>query len=289
MPSITYKLIKYSSAAILIFWGVVTCFIIFDPTLPPNLLVDPWGFDAVAVIIFIVAIVVFAYLVSRLIMRLKQKASNTSKMLLFTYLGFIGALSMSLLVELVFTVDRMNNFLTRSIFMFLAIGLTSWYLFIIDIFDNGVYARADPAVQGRGQFIANWFKVLILFVMIVIFVVNIAESVWRTLSVTETLFGTLPVLAIIIYDMISLLVKPAKMMRDVDSRIERIGLIALVLSGITLLVFFITFVFYNFSGMGLSPHDAYHARDVFYYVSMISIPIYGVFNYLGVIYPMKKN
>ena len=289
MPSITFKILKLSWISIILYWIIIGFFVFLNPSLPANLLVEAWGFDAAAVTIFSISIGVLTYFVYKLLVRLHKKPSQTIKMLLFTYLGFIGALVMSLLVELLFTVDLVNNFLTRTIFIFTAIGLISWYLFVIDIFDNGLYTRVDPAVQSRAQFMTNWIKVLLLFAMIIVFLAFLTISVWSTLTVAETLLETVPVLAIAIYDLVSLLVKPAKLLQHVASKVERIGLLALLFSGIILLGFLITFIIYNLSGVGLAPQEGYHARNAFYYISMVLIPVYCAFNYLGIIYPMKNK
>jgi hypothetical protein len=287
--SITFKALKWAWIALAIYWGSAAAFVFFDPALPSNLLVAPWGFDAAAVSIFVGSIVFLCYLVFKLATRLQKKPTTTIKMLLYTYVGFIGALAMSLLVELMFTVDLVNNFLTRTIFIFTAIGLISWYLFIIDIFDGGLHARMDLAIQSRGQFITNWLKVLLLFGMIVLFMAYLTISVWRPLSVPETLLETLPILAIAVFDLVSLLVKPAKLLRQVEAGVERTGLLSLLLSGIVLLGFMVTFILYNLSGIGLAPIDGYHARNAYYYVSMALIPTFSAFNYLGIIYPMKNK
>jgi hypothetical protein len=107
--------------------------------------------------------------------------------------------------------------------------------------------------------------------------------------VTETLLETVPILAIAVFDLVSLLVKPAKLLRKVEAGVERIGLMSLMLSGIFLLGFMVTFILYNLSGIGLTPIDGYHARNAYYYVSMALIPTYCAFNYLGIIYPMKNK
>jgi hypothetical protein len=289
MSSITFKITKLAWAAIAIYWAIIALFMVLDPALPPNVLVEPWGLDVAAVTIFIVAIMFLLYLVYNLVARARSKPTNTIKMLLITCIAFIGALAMSLLVEFLFTIDLVNNFLTRTIFIFTAIGLVSWYLFIIDIFDNGLYLHPDKSVQARGQYLTNWIKVVLLFSMIVVFLYYLALSVWRPLSIVETLLETVPVVAIAIYDTISLLVKPVKLLRNVEAKVERIGLLALLLSGMALLGFMITFILYNLSGIGLAPQDGYHARNAYYYVSMILIPVYCALTYLGIIYPVKNK
>nr|MDO8109584.1 hypothetical protein [Candidatus Sigynarchaeota archaeon] len=191
--------------------------------------------------------------------------------------------------EFLFTVDLVNNYLNRSIFIFTAFGLMCWYLFVIDIFEGGLHWPFESATLPRKTFIKNWIMSIVLFGMVVIFMIFLTKSIWTKLNIVEMMLQTIPVLIITIFDMVSLLYKPFKMVKKVETKRERIGLLGLFLSGIILLAFLVTYIVHNLSNQALDPIAAYHARGIFYYLSMIMIPVYCIFNYIGLIYPVKEK
>ncbi|MFX0100541.1 MAG: hypothetical protein ACFFCS_13285 [Candidatus Hodarchaeota archaeon] len=288
MSSQTFRVTKLAWISILSLWAVVSILVLIDPSLRTNPIEAPWEFiDIPAIVIFIVTLIIMIILMYALLKRFKKKSTNSIKLLLMAYIAFLVVMAASLIVEIVHFTVLLNDFLNRTIFTFTAVALINWFLFIMEIFDGGLTYPRDSQLQSTSQFKANWVKILLSLALLGLFLVFLTKSVWIKLTTTESILQTIPVLVIGVLDMLSLLVKPVKMLKKVEGENEKLGLRALFLSGIVLLVFFIFYVIHNISGIGLEAEAARATRGVFYYLSMVAIPVFCTLNYVGIIVPAR--
>nr|MDO8084600.1 hypothetical protein [Candidatus Sigynarchaeum springense] len=290
MANQTLNVVRFSWIAILSYWAVVMVIVLGTPTIYGSIIQEPWDFiDYAAIINFSVSIVVTVVLVLNLVKRYKERPSNTIRILVMAFIAFISLLALSLVVEFAFFNTLLNDFLNRSIFVFTAMAMINWVLFTLEIFENGLHYPLEATDLHRDQIRKNWVSVLVFLGLLVLFLVILTKSVWVKITAIESIIETLPVIVIGLYNMVALIVKPLKSVRATKSKEERIGLYALFLAGVVLVLFFVFYIIHNIQGIGLEPQEARAARQIFYYLSMTSIPVFCFLTYLGLVYPLKVH
>ncbi|MBN2152862.1 MAG: hypothetical protein JW839_15530 [Candidatus Lokiarchaeota archaeon] len=290
MASQTLNVVRLSWLAILSYWGIIMVIVLATPSVYSPVIQEPWAFvDYAAIVNFLAAIAVNVVLVMNLAKRFKARPSDTIRVLILAFVAFIALLALSLVVEFAYFNTLLNDFLNRSIFVFTALAMINWVLFTLDIFDNGLHYPLEANDPHRAQIRRNWVSVLVFFGLLVVFLVLLTKSVWVEITAAESIFQTLPVIAIGVFNMLALLVKPLKSVRATKSKEERVGLYALSLAGVALVLFFAFYIVHNIQGIGLEPQEARAARQIFYYLSMAAVPAFCTLTYVGIVYPMRVH
>ena len=292
MSDQSFRILKLSWSAISIFWIIVLFFVLADPSLQSGV-IDPTpgvSHDIGAIIIFCTALFLLSLLIYKIFIRVKIKPSNSNRMLLLAFISFFGAVATSLFVELVFFNHVITRYLNCTIFLFTGLGLLSWFMFIIEIFEGGLHYPYNSEKQNKAQFYKTWLGIIIFLGFHPTYLGYLVKSIWAGLTTIETILQTFPVLLVGIFIMVGLFVNPWKILKIVENRREKIGMIALFLAGVFFMAFFISYIIFTLSVADVStPAEVFPRRWPFYYISITMIPLFCVFSYIGFVYPAQKN
>ncbi|MHA1371834.1 MAG: hypothetical protein ACTSRA_19200 [Promethearchaeota archaeon] len=274
------------------YWAIIFSHILYLASAYDSWLIEPWGMDYLAIVIFIMSGAILGILLYSLIRRFQEKKTSSIWLLTIIFTLFLASLVLSLLLEFLFFIDIIGKFLNRTIFVLLTMGMAGIIFFVLDIFEGGVNYPFDPSIQSHSRFIRIWILVIITVAFIILFICYLTISIFRALTPVEFILETLPVLFIVAVDLFSLLFKPLAIYHRTENKHERIGLIALFLSGVVLLLFLVFYIIHNILiSTYILPQEQYlHRMDYpFYYLSIVLIPVFLAFSYLGLIYPIGKK
>ncbi|MHA1697641.1 MAG: hypothetical protein ACTSWN_02245 [Promethearchaeota archaeon] len=287
----TNQLFKLILISLTIYWIIVFGYVVYL-ALYDNWLIEPWGRDNLAITIFVISICILGFLDYSLMRRYQEKKNPTVWLLMIIFTLFLASLILSLILEILFFIDIIGKFLNRTIFILLTMGLIGIIFFVLDVFEGGVNYPFDPSAQKHSQFIKIWILLTVTISLMILFIYYLTLSIFRPLTPIESIFETIPVLFVVAVDLMSLLIKPWIIYKYTERKPEKIGLIALFISGLVLLLFLVFYIIYNslVSNYELPVDQYLHRMDYpYYYLSIILIPVFLLFSYVGLIYPIKKK